>query len=264
MKQPDFIFGGATLSGLAELMRILDDHPQMYIPQRKEHMFFHQGKILSHSPESCKTIFEDAVHTEYKKQIPPGRVLHGEQEYEPSRAHEGCPHAKIIFTLSDPVTRAFTQYQNAVANKKETAKSFEHAIESELAGLRTPDTTGKCWIYKNQYQTHIEHWLSFYPKEKLLILIHEEWSDETNRTAFHSLEQFLGLKKDSLVRGTYRHTPLTGREEERKKKIPSLSETTREQLEDIFAVDKGYISKLLGRPIDAWDFNPTQKWASGY
>ncbi len=252
------------MSGLNTLSKILDDHPQIYIPNRKEHQFFHQGKILKQSPESCKAIFQDAVHTEYKTRIPSDRVLHGEQEFDPARAHEGCPHGKIIFTLSDPVTRAFQQFQHAVANKIETAKSFEHAIESELAEMRTPDTTGKCWLYKNQYQTHIEHWLSFYPRKKIHIMIHEEWSAEHEKYALRPLEDFLGLKTDSLKRSIYSESPLMGRVTSAKSKMPSLSDTTREQLEDILAVDKMYISKFLGRKITAWDSNQAQKWASGY
>ena len=253
MKQPDFIFGGATRSGLEDLIQILDDHAQIFIPQRKEHQFFHQEKILAPVLETCRMQFEDAVNPINKKKIPENRTLHGEQEFDPTRAHSGCPHAKIIFTLRDPVERAYLQFLNALQEKKETVRSFEHAMESELSGLRSPDTTGRCWVYKNQYQTHIEHWLSFYPKEKIHLMIYEEWSDPA-QIDFRALEEFLGLPLDS-TKVDFRNSKINTErdlQEKLQKKYPPLPETTREQLEDILGVDKKYIANFIGRTIPKW------------
>ncbi len=253
MRRPDFIFGGATRSGLSALMQILDEHPQIFIPSRKENQFFRQSQITDTTPESFRIDFEDAVHTEYKIRIPEDRILHGEPEYDPVRAHAGCPHAKVIFTLRDPTKRAYIQFQHALQEKKETVKNFEHAVEAELAGLRTPETTGRCWIYKNQYQTHIEHWLSFYPREKVFIMIYEEWTDP-NFNGFKGLEDFLGLRAGSILEGHDKAAFLHSVKESTNKKFPPLSESTQEQLEDILAVDKTYISNLLGRQIKHWNY----------
>ena len=257
MKQPDFIIGGATRSGIHALTQILDHHPQIFIPQRKEHQFFHQEKILRPALETFKTQFEDAVHTEYKTLIPEDRILHGEQEYDPERAHAGCPFAKIIFTLRDPVERAYTQFHHALQAKKESVKTFEHAIEAELSGMRSPETTGQCWLYKNQYHMHIEHWLAYYPREKIHILIYEEWADPSHH-ALRSLEMFLGLAQNSLSLTPDNNDSFDDPERflnikgPRLNNIPPLSDATREKIEDILSVDKTYISNLLGREIPNW------------
>lgn len=255
MKQPDFIIGGATRSGVTALSQILEHHPQIFIPQRKEHQFFHQKNLLSATPATCRIQFEDAANIEYKAQIPENRILHGEHEYNPTRAHSGCPYAKVIFTLRDPVERAYAQFHHALAEKKESVKTFEHAIESELSSLRSPDTTGRCWIYKNQYQTHLEHWFSSYPKDKILILIYEEWTDPSQK-GLRPLEDFLGLQTDSLSLEPIEENGEAGTflndSDSRIKKYPPLSQATREELEDIFAIDKTYISNLLERKIKAW------------
>ncbi|PCJ01968.1 MAG: hypothetical protein COB14_02860 [Alphaproteobacteria bacterium] len=255
MKQPDFIIGGATRSGVTALSQILEHHPQIFIPQRKEHQFFHQKNLLSATPATCRIQFEDAANIEYKAQIPESRILHGEHEYDPTRAYAGCPYAKVIFTLRDPVERAYAQFHHALAEKKESVKTFEHAIESELSSLRSPDTTGRCWIYKNQYQTHLEHWFSSYPKDKILILIYEEWTDPSQK-GLRPLEDFLGLQTDSLslepIEGYDESGTFLSHSDSKIKKYPPLSQTTREELEDIFAIDKTYISNLLERKIKAW------------
>ncbi|PCJ97032.1 MAG: hypothetical protein COA45_10450 [Zetaproteobacteria bacterium] len=255
MKQPDFIIGGATRSGITALSQILEHHPQIFIPQRKEHQFFHQKNLLDPTPSTCRIQFEDAVNVEYKTQIPKDRVLHGEHEYDPTRAYSGCPHAKIIFTLRDPVERAYAQFNHALAEKKETVKTFDHAIELELSSLRSPDTTGQCWIYKNQYQTHLEHWFSSYSQDQVLILIYEEWTNPAQK-GLRPLETFLGLQQDSLSLEEAESFDPQGRflseKNSKIKKYAPLSSSTRAQLEEIFSIDKTYISNLLGREIKPW------------
>ncbi len=256
MRKPDFILGGATRSGLSTLTQILDEHPQVFIPHRKENQFFKQSKIENTGLDTCKIDFEDAVHSEYKVRIPEHRSLHCEHEYDPERAHAGCPNAKVIFTLRNPVERVYLQFHHALSEKKETVRTLEHAMEAELSGLRTPDTTGRCWIFKNQYQTHLEEWLNLFPRENILILIYEEWADPT-QTKFQRIEDFLGLKPNSLLTkednggGTHKHLVELA-ERNNKKKFPPLLESTKEQLEEILSIDKTYVRNLLNRDIEAW------------
>lgn len=257
MKQPDFIIGGSTRSGVTALSQILENHPQIFIPQRKEHKFFHKQGLLVSKPSTCKTQFEDATNIEYQDHIPANRILHGEHEYNPTRAYSGCPYAKVIFTLRNPVERAYSQFLHALSEKKETVKTFEHAIESELSNLRSPDTTGKCWIYKNQYQTHLENWFASYPKDKVLILIYEEWTNTTQK-GLRPIEEFLGLQNDSLtlddVDEAYSKNAFLSGPPNKAKKHHSLSEETRDKLEEILSIDKTYISNLLNRNIKAWEY----------
>ncbi len=253
LKKPDVIIGGATRSGINALLHIMDNHPQIFIPHNKEHQFFLQKELPKNSGiESCKIAFEDAANIKISKKIPENRVLHIEKEFDPERAYQGCPNAKIIFTLRNPVERSYLQFYHALADRKETVRTFEHAMEAELAGLRSPDTTGRCWIYKNQYQTHLDHWLSFYPKENILILIYEEWTDPATGN-FNNLEEFLGIENGSLQKNNDNLKETIDKLREKlPKKYPALSEATRQQLEDIFYVDKNYVSNLLGRDIPSW------------
>ncbi len=209
--------------------------------------------MLSPPIASCKMVFEDAVNTEYQHRIPEDRTLHIESEFDPAYAHHGCPDAKVIFTLRDPVIRAYEQFYHALAEKKETVKTFEHAMDSELSGLRSPDTTGRCWIYKNQYQTHIEHWLSFFPRNKLFIMIYEEWTSPSKQ-GIKELENFLGFQTNSLRHTAYEEMTKEANIvlEDAPKKYPPLSDATRELMEEIFELDKNFVSNYIGRNIPKW------------
>lgn len=255
-KRPDFIIAGATRSGLTTMTSILDRHAQIFIPHRKEHQFFHKDSILDSSTRSYLKAFEDAAALNRNGRLHKDRILQGETEFDHARAHRGCPDAKIIFTLQNPVERAHLQFLHAQNEKKETVRTFEHAIEAELSGLRSPQTTGRCWLFKNQYKTHVQDWLSLFPSKKVLILIYEEWNT-TVHNGLKPLEDFLGLEPQSLLDDKI--SGYDGRKieealiEPKIKRHPTLSKATKEQLEEFFAEDKSYISNLLNRPIPSWD-----------
>lgn len=225
-----------------DLVATLDHHPQIFMAQRKEHRFFVQGAFLNTAPDPAKEDFEDANNV--NGVLPEDRVLRGEVVFDPVRAHEGAPGAKVIFILRNPAERAHAQFLHALSERKETVRSFENAIEAELSGLRSPDTTGRCWLYKNQYQKHLEHWLSFYSKENLKVIIYEEWIDSIGLT-LDPIESFLGLKSKSLVIMSSLRDP-----EPRKRS--TLNPNVKEKLEEMFEVDRNYVSNLLGREISAW------------
>jgi Sulfotransferase domain len=257
LREPDFIIGGATLGGTRALMNILCAHPQIRMPQKGDPHFFDPKKPVQRIRRPLHDIFEDVSVIRINNQIPPTRTLYGEQEYDATRAFEGAPHAKIIFTLRNPIIRAFMQFHNAKALGREQARNFESAIEAELMGVRTPDNSNRCWIYKNQYQKHLELWLSLFPKDKIKIMICEEWSNGLNH-GIHALGAFLGLGDQTLslddAFGPKGRDHAVYYEKLLPKIIdyPPISEKTQAQLEDLFTVDINFVENFLGRKILSW------------
>ncbi len=247
MRRPDFIIGGATRSGLRILSEILGRHPQIFIPERAEYKFFRRYG-LANIPRSCHRAFEDAVNPHYRVRIPESRILYGEEEFDALRAYKSCSGSRVIFTLRNPVERCYQQFLHGRVAKKEPFKSFEKAIEAELSGQRVQGKSSLCWVHKNRYKTHLDPWLTLYPKDRVLVLIYEEWEGE-DRFNFKALERFLGLKPDSL----FSENVLTMLSEPKPKKIVMpMSGNMRERLEDLFEEDKSFIESLVGRKIQAW------------
>lgn len=251
VKRPDFIVGGATRSGSEKLRTILGAHPRILIPQNIEERFFR--KDMSHA--------QSASADEAKKAA--GGILHGEWEVDPEKVKKYCPDAKIVFTLRNPVTRAYSQYWKSRSEGKETIQSFEAALDEEISGRRKPETNGKCWIFKNQYQLHLDEWFSLFKREQILILIMEEWIDFPEG-GLAPLEQFLELDKYSL-RGLPQNRPRPPRkigifdkfmpksQDAIMASRPPMSIVARNALEDIFAPDKLYVASILDRyEIETW------------
>lgn len=256
MKKPDFIIGGSTRSGITALSHILDSHPQIFIPHLREHRFFFQSSLTKNIILTCKDDFDKATNRNLQKQFTRSSILFGEKEYDAERAANGCPDAKVIFTLRDPVERACRQYSNARAHGKEKARTFEQAMSEELSGKRSPEAGDKCWLYKNQYETHIKKWVSRFPRKNIFIMIYEEWT-KPGQNGLQPLEEFLGLEVSSLIgtqgKNTNAKEHITNLRDRKPPKYTPPTGKIKEQLEDFFATDKTYISTLLNRKIPYWD-----------
>ncbi len=256
MKRPDFIIGGATRSGVNTLLHILDNHPQVFIPHLKTHRYFLQGSLTKNLTTTCRQDFALAASPEQSAKQLKNAVLFGEKQYNMALAAQACPNAKIVFTLRNPAERANRLFYWARANKRERARTFDAAVEEELTGGRSPDKSDLCWLYKNQYELHIKKWVSNFPRKNMLFLIYEEWTDPSGE-GLKPLEEFLGLKTDSLVNQYSENFNakewINVLRDRKPPKYKPLSAQLRNQLEDVFAPDKAYISRLLNRDIPAWD-----------
>lgn len=254
MKKPDFVIGGATRSGSGKLRQILGAHPRILMPELSEEVFFR--KNMNHA-QPVDPLTAGALRQTNNE------IMRGEWEVNPEKVKKYCPDAKIIFTLRNPVTRAYSQYWKARLEGKEKTPTFEEALDEEIAGKRKPDTNSKCWIFKNQYQLHLDEWFSMFKREQVLVLIMEEWIDFPEG-GLAPLEQFLGLDKYSL-RGLPETKPREPRKAGMLQKIfplghdakmavkPPLSNVAKNALEDIFVPDKLYVASILDRyEIESW------------
>ena len=257
MKRPDFIIGGATRSGVNTLLHILDNHPQIFVPHLKAHRYFSQGALTKNLTTSCRQDFSDAARTlPLTQSFQKNAVLCGEKQYNLDLAAQACPNAKIIFTLRDPAERANRLFHWARSNKRERVRRFDRAVEEELMGKRSPENSDLCWLYKNQYETHIKKWVSRFPRKNMLFLIYEEWTGPDG-DGLKPLEKFLGLKFDSLVEQYNENfnakSWINVLRDRKPPKYKPLSPRLKNQLEDVFAPDKAYMSTLLNRDIPLWD-----------
>ncbi|MDY6937185.1 MAG: sulfotransferase [Cyanobacteriota bacterium] len=118
MKLPDFIILGAGKSGTTSLYKYLQQHPQVFFPEKKELYFFaFEGED---KPEGMITQFDR--YQEMFANAPDDRVI-GEVSsvylFRPraaDRIQHYRPEAKLIAILRNPVDRAFSDYLMHVGN----------------------------------------------------------------------------------------------------------------------------------------------------
>ena len=198
VKVPNFIIIGCQRCGTTSLYTYLAQHPQILTPIKKEMDFFswHFDRgidwYLAHFPP-----------------MPPGEhFLTGEaspsyfdSREAPERLYSLFPEAKLIVLLRNPVDRAISQFYRLTDLNWE-ARSLDRVISDEIERLnQNPEyiigeEPGN-YLARGRYIEFIKNWLTFFPREQLLILKSEDFYAGAATTVKQVLE-FLDLPEYQL------------------------------------------------------------------
>lgn len=185
---PDFLVIGAQKSGTSALFDYICQHPGVRRPRRKElHYFdFHTGD----GPAWYRAQFP--AHAAVGRPRPwrtgeasPFYLCHPQV---PARAAALLPDVPLIAILRDPVTRAYSHYQQQRSWGNETLE-FGPALEAEegrtAAGWQLLATGGAdrdvtterfSYLARGRYAGQLQRWLAHYPRRQLLVLRAEDLS----------------------------------------------------------------------------------------
>jgi hypothetical protein len=166
----------------------------------------------------------------------------------PERVHALLPDSRFILMLRDPVSRAYSHYQ------QETVRGFEHlsfeeAIQAEpdrLAGeeermRREPgyysfNHQHHTYLARGHYLEQIQRWHASFPPDRLLIIDSAAFFKDPD-TGFSEVLRFLGLTQTSLSA----YPQLNARS------YGQIAPKTRELLREHFAEPNRRLEEYLGR-----------------
>ena len=245
---PDFLVLGAQKAGTTALYAYLRWHPGITGPSWKEVSFFDrhwwrgEGWYRGQFPlRSGGQIVGEAS---------PSYLFH---PLAPERARTLVPDARLIALVRNPVDRAYSQYQHAVALGREPL-SFEDALGAEDERTRgevdrlvaDPRAFSGAWwdhtyVARGRYAEQLERWLRVFPREQLLVVGTEELGAAPGETYAASLG-FLGA------------APYTLAEYPRvfERDYAPMAPGTRTALAATFAEPNRRLEELLGRSF-GWD-----------
>lgn len=191
---PDFLLIGAPKVGTTALFKTLSRHPQIDTSLRKEPRFFICSGSKPNFPcpggnASADTItYLEKDYLELFKNCP-DQLQAGEASTAylhhpnaPALACDKVPCARIITVLRHPVDRAYSQWLHLRQEGHEILGDFEAAWNLEqdrkAKGWRT------AWLYRERglYAEQLDRWLSYYPREQILILFYEDWLERPLET----------------------------------------------------------------------------------
>ncbi|MCI0625676.1 MAG: sulfotransferase domain-containing protein [Acidobacteria bacterium] len=157
---PNFLIIGAPRSGTTWIERNLREHPDVYMPDKKELHFFdkHYNKGLD---------FYEAFFAGWNGQKAVGEAtpdyLHGSYSERdiPVLIQSHLPHAKLIASLRNPVERAYSRYWNAKAKYEHNANlTFEEKLREK------PE-----FIEEGLYVDQLQRYYARFPRRQILILL---------------------------------------------------------------------------------------------
>jgi hypothetical protein len=202
---PNFLIIGAMKAGTSSLYRYINDHPQVFMPERKELQFFGRA--------DWRDRFEW-----YEAQFQPGdsAIAVGEASTNYSKhpsipnaadqIAQTIPHVKLIYVLRHPVDRAISQYLHEILHGRES-RPIGVALQSDPH-----------YLDLSRYAMQIGRYLEHFPRERLLLVLSDELKHDRLATV-QRVYAFLGIDADVVP-------PSIGKEfyrtEERRERHPRL------------------------------------------
>jgi len=174
---PTFIGIGAQKCASTWVYRILEDHPEVWVSDRKELDFF--SLYYDRGFQWYERHFKNA-EAEIRGEISPS-YFH--DALSPVRAAAYKPDLKILITLRDPVERAFSNHLHEIR-----LGFFQGPDLRFEAGLKN----NVMYLEKSKYAQHIKRWMAHFPKDRFLVLLQEEIRDDPMREA-ESVYRFLNV-----------------------------------------------------------------------
>lgn len=272
---PSYLIIGAAKCATTWLQACLNDHPGAYCPPGEPHYFSYDFNPDDPLPRSYLDRFADAK---------PGQVI-GENSntYLP---HPGCarrieqtlPNARLVISLRDPVSRAYSDYAMRIRQQGKLSDMFRFI---------DPDHAPDYWfLHKGLYHQQITHWLEHFPREQVLILIADDYKTDAQnqfamlcrhigiddgfvppsltakvntkdqRLVFPRLRRQLrgnplGRKLDDALRGSGLKAMVRGLFGKNAKAQP-FDDDTKQKLRDFYREDVTKLSELLDRDLTSW------------
>jgi Sulfotransferase domain len=181
MALPNFLIIGAQRSGTTLLHKVLDAHPEVFVPSRRKEIHYFD-RYYDRGTEWYSEFFpsqEEAASYRAVGEVTPDYIFY---EEAPGRILDVIPDCRLIVSLRNPVDRAFSGYMHHRRSFNER-RSFEDFLDG------TRDAVERGFYYQQ-----LTRYLEFFPRSAFLILIYEELVSDP-ASSLERMREFLGLTR---------------------------------------------------------------------
>ena len=270
---PDFLIIGAMRSGTTTLARLLQAHPDVFVPPVKEIHYFDQN--FDKPLEWYLDWFREA---DGARAAGEASATYMAEPQAPARMADVVPEARLVAILRDPVDRAYSHYWHERKLGRESL-GFGEALEAEPQRTATDKVLPRlrfAYLERSRYLAQLRRVCEHYPRESLHVLILEEFQRDP-QTHFRTICGFLGVDEAfvpaDLGRVFNRYAeprsarlmraargipwrPLrraVDRANVRRFGYPPMDPGLRRELAGRFAEDNRALAEWLGRDLSVWD-----------
>lgn len=284
----DFFIVGTAKAGTSALHEYLSLQPEVCMCSVKEPNYFSHGEIAAQGLYYRKRNTQS--EEEYHKLFHPGATtrLYGEASvsylYYPAvarRIYNYNPKAKILICLREPVRRAYSHYCMDYALglvREPLEKIWTNGAGHPITGMHYQQ-----YFLVSDYTHQIQNYLSIFPREQILIILHEDLCANPDATMSKlnsfleldtspqggdlPLENVSGVAKSGIIRWMYRHQTIrkalrrivSGGMRDRIKSIlfsrtglPPFPESLQRELNDHYGPMIESLRTLTGLDLNCW------------
>jgi hypothetical protein len=199
--RPNFFIVGAPKSGTTALYTYLRQHPDVFLPSRKEPHFFCPDieiRDAVRDDQAYLSLFSGA--SSYHR-IGEASVWYLYSSHAAKAIKSFNPHARIIIMLRDPIEMIHALYHQRLKN----GDIDDIGLEAALSNDTPPELTWKKLLVVNRrasgpfgievgrYAMQVQRYLETFGLDKVLILLYDDFAKEP-RASYRSALHFLGLK----------------------------------------------------------------------
>lgn len=172
-RKVDFLVVGAQKAGTTALDAYLREHPELCLPEGKKELHFFDSETMMRRPRWYK---EYVYHRNFRHchscqkmgEVTPCYLFR--EEYL-RRIHKYNPDVKLMISLRDPVSRAYSQW-NMQRQRGWEKRDFITAIKEDGSCLDVDKRFA--YVQRGFYSRQIRSVLKYFPREQVLYILQDD------------------------------------------------------------------------------------------
>jgi hypothetical protein len=203
MKRPDFFIVGAPKCGTTALYTYLRQHPQVFMPARKEPHYFGSDLVFLDRPRLTEQGYRELfAGADEKQRVGESSVFYLYSERAAREIAQFAPEAQILVMLRNPIDMLHSFHSQRLFNGTEHIVDFEEALEAEAdrrRGLRLPRNVGLAQglHYRElaRFGEQVERYQEVFAPERIRVILYEDFRAHTAKV-YREVCAFLGIDPD--------------------------------------------------------------------
>lgn len=216
MRMPTFLVLGVAKSGTTSLYHYLNQHPQVYLPSKKEPHFFAHGEeplptftgpgAANPQKQVIMTLVAyQALFAEWRDEAAVGDLSTTNMLPRAcERIQHYIPNARMILLLRQPTERAYSQFLHARRVGLEPLRDFAQALAAEPMRVERGWVPGLFYRPSGFYAPILHRYFAAFPREQIRVYLHEEWQTEPSRV-LREIFDFIGVDTQFIPDMSVRH-----------------------------------------------------------
>ena len=204
-RMPNLFIIGAAKAGTTALYNYLTQHPQVFLPQVKEPMFFSREEYYARGVDWYQDwYFEGAEDYPVRAEATPHYLYWSEKAAPRIKEAYGERPVKFIVSFRDPVSRAYSFYWNMVREGEEDL-DFREALRVEECRLEQ----NRFELYQlgemvygysagSRYASLLQPYLELFSRENFFFVLQDDLKSRVNETC-EEISDFLGIESSVQI-----------------------------------------------------------------
>lgn len=185
---PNVIIPGAAKAGTTSLYHYLSRHPDVFLPRRKELMFF--DALYYRGIDWYADHYRRANDAPVRMDISPTYMHHPRAA---ERIRELLPEARILMILREPVSRAFSHYVDLLGWSYAEG-SFLDVLQNPVDVPRGKTTIRFDILEMSLYGKHVERFQTLFGPARVKLLLFDTLKND-REAFFHEIFDFLAVRR---------------------------------------------------------------------